>query len=185
MKLSLSKRKIEKKSEKSSIRHRGNIPAIVYSKGKENHYISVNGNEFNALLRQIPQGHLPTTVIELAGEGLSFRAIVKDIQYDPTTYNVLHLDFLELQEATPVNVNVPIRCIGADDCTGIKLGGFLRQVIRHLKINCLPKDMPKELVVDIKDLGIKQTKRVKDLVIPNAVTPLSAMNEVVVVIAKR
>lgn len=185
MKLSLSKRKAEKKSEKGLIRHRGNIPAVIYSKGKENHYISVNGNDFNALLRQIPQGHLPTTVIELEGEGLSLKAIVKDIQYEATTYNILHLDFLELQSERPINVNVPIRCVGVADCPGIKLGGFLRQVMRHLKVNCLPKDMPKELLIDIKDLGIKQTKRIKDLVVPGAVTPLASMNEVIVVIAKR
>jgi len=185
MKLSLSKRKAEKKSEKNLIRHHGNIPAVIYSKGKENHCISVNGNEFKALLRQVPQGHLPTTVVELEGEGMSLKAIVKDIQYESTTYNVLHLDFLELQGETPVNVNVPIRCIGTSDCPGIKLGGFLRQVMRHLRVNCLPKDMPKELVLDIKDLGMKQTKRVKDMVIPNTLTPLASMNEVIVVIAKR
>ena len=185
MKLSLSKRKADKKSEKSLIRHRGNIPAVVYSKGKENHFISVDGNEFNAILRQIPKGHLPTTVIELEGEGLSFKAIVKDIQYESTTYNVLHLDFLELQKETPVNVNVPIRCIGVEECPGIKLGGFLRQVMRHVRVNCLPKDMPKEVVVDVKDLGIKQTRRIKDVVVPQEVAPLAAREDVVVVIAKR
>ena len=90
-----------------------------------------------------------------------------------------------MQGETPVNVNVPIRCIGAADCPGIKLGGFLRQVMRHLKVNCLPKDMPKELILDIKDLGMKQTKRIKDMVVPNTLTPLASMNEVIVVIAKR
>lgn len=185
MKLSLSKRKAETKSEKNLIRHRGNILAVVYSKGKENHLVSINGIEFDSLLRQIQQGQLPTTVIELEGDGLSFKTVIKDIQYDPTTYKVLHLDFLELNTETSVNVNVPIRCIGMMESPGIKLGGFLRQVIRHLRVNCLPKNMPKEFVLDVRDLGMKQTKRIKDVKMPAGVVPLAPLNEVVVVIAKR
>ncbi|MBM3192569.1 MAG: 50S ribosomal protein L25 [Chlamydiae bacterium] len=92
---------------------------------------------------------------------------------------------MELQKETPVNVNVPIRCIGVEECPGIKLGGFLRQVMRHVRVNCLPKDMPKEVVVDVKDLGIKQTRRIKDVVVPQEVAPLAAREDVVVVIAKR
>lgn len=185
MKLSLSKRKAETKSENNLIRHRGNIPAVIYSKGKTNHLVSINGIEFDALLRGIQPGQLPTTEIELEGEGLSFKVIVKDIQYETTTYRVLHLDFLELDKETPVNVNVPIRCIGMAESPGIKLGGFLRQVIRHLRVQCLPKNIPKEFVLDVRSLGIKQTKRIKDMKMPAGVEPLASLNEVVVVIAKR
>lgn len=185
MKLTLSQRKGETKSEKSLIRQRGNIPAIVYSKGKDNRLVTINGIEFDGVLRTIQKGQLPTTVFHLQGEGLSVKAIVKDIQYEPTSYKVLHLDFLELHEEQPVNVNVPIRFSGVADCAGIKLGGFLRQVIRYLKVNCIPSKMPKEFVIDIKDLGIKQTKRIKDIKMPEGVSPLAPLNEVVVVIAKR
>lgn len=185
MKLSLSKRKAETKSEINLIRHQGNIPAVIYSKDKTNQLVSVNGIEFDALLRNIQQGQLPTTVIQLEGEGIAIKAIVKDIQYEPTTYRILHLDFLELVGEKPINVNVPIRCIGMADSPGIKLGGFLRQVIRYLRVQCLPKNMPKEFVLDVKDLGMKQTKRIKDMVLPLGVQPLAPLNEVVVVIAKR
>ena len=185
MKLSLSKRKGETKSEMNLIRHRGNIPAVVYSKGKENHLVTINGIEFDSLLRTIQKGSLPTTIIELEGDGLSFKGIIKEIQYEPTTYKVIHLDILELQHEVPITLNVPIRCTGVADCQGIKLGGFLRQVVRHLKVKCMPKDMPKEFFVDIRDLGIKQTKRVKDIALPAGIAPQVSQNEVVVVIAKR
>jgi len=185
MKLSLSKRKAETKKEINLIRHQGNIPAVIYSKGKENQLIAVNGVEFEAILRNVQQGHLPTTVIELSGEGISLKALIKDIQYEPTTYKVIHLDFLEIQGEQSITVNVPIRCVGMMESPGIKLGGFLRQVIRHLRVKCLPKQMPKEFVVDVKELGIKQTKRIKDLLMPTGVEPLAPLNEVIVVIAKR
>lgn len=185
MKLTLSQRKGETKSEKNLIRHRGNIPAVVYSKGRENRLVTINGIEFDGVLRSIQKGQLPTTVFHLHGEGVAVKAIVKDIQYEPTTYKVMHLDFLEIHEEQSINVNIPIRFSGVADCTGIKLGGFLRQVIRYLKVNCLPSKMPKEFVIDIKDLGMKQTKRIKDIKMPEGVEPLAPLNEVVVVIAKR
>ena len=68
---------------------------------------------------------------------------------------------------------------------GIKLGGFLRQVIRHVKVECLPKNIPSEFIIDVKDLGIRQSKRLKDLAMPNGVKPLASPEEVIVVIAKR
>lgn len=185
MKLSLSKRKGATKSEINLIRHQGNIPAVIYSKGSTNQLISIHGGGFEALLRGIQLGHLPTTVVELEGEGISLKAIIKDIQYEPTSYKVLHLDFLEIGAERPISVNVPIRCIGMMESPGIKLGGFLRQVIRYVRVTCLPKNMPKEFVVDVKDLGIKQTKRIKDIIMPAGVEPLAPLNEVVVVIAKR
>lgn len=185
MKLSLSNRKAEKKSEISLIRQRGNIPAVVYAKGKANHLITVSGVEFGGILRQIQSGQLPTTVIQLEGEGLSFKAVIKEIQYEPTTYRVLHLDFVELHKENHIVVNVPVRFIGLDLSPGIKLGGFLRPIMRHLKVRCLPSNMPKEFVVTVADLGIKQSRRVKEVVMPEGVEPLAPLHEVVVVIAKR
>jgi large subunit ribosomal protein L25 len=58
-------------------------------------------------------------------------------------------------------------------------------VIRHVQVKCLPKNIPTEFMVDVKDLGIRQSKRLKDLAMPSGVKPLASPEEVVVVIAKR
>jgi len=94
-------------------------------------------------------------------------------------------DYLRWMGDVAVCVKVPINCIGVADCAGIKLGGFLRQVIRHVKVECLPKKIPEEFQVDIKDLGIRQSKRLSDISMPEGVKPLANLEEVVVVIAKR
>jgi len=65
------------------------------------------------------------------------------------------------------------------------LGGFMRQVIRALKVSCLPKDIPQEFVLDVKDLSIAQSKRLSDIELPSSVRPLARMNEIAVVIAKK
>ncbi len=57
-----------------------------------------------------------------------------------------------------LRVNVPIQLVGTADCAGVKLGGFLRQVIRSLKVSCLPKHIPQEFTFDVRDLNIAQSK---------------------------
>lgn len=182
MKIKVTKRAGVKKSELSQIRHKGDIPAVLY--GKESHLISLDGAEFQAAMRTMKEGHLPTTVFELNGDGVSCRAIVKDIQYHPVTYKILHLDLLEV-DSKPVKVNVPVDCLGEADCVGIKLGGSKRQVIRHVKALCDPKNIPASFELDIRHMAIKQSKRVGDIVAPEGVTILAGLKDVVVTIAKR
>jgi large subunit ribosomal protein L25 len=185
MQLTVSDRLGDKKSGIKKVRREGNIPAVLYSAGQTPEKIIVNGQEFSTILRTIKPGHLPTTVFTLTKGKKTRKAILKDIQYQITSYTVSHLDFEELHEQTPVNVKVPISCIGAADCVGVKLGGFLRQVMRYIKVQCLPKQIPTEFLVEVQDLGIRQSKRLSDIQMPAGVKPLAALNEVVVVVAKR
>lgn len=185
MKLTVTNRPAARKSEAKEIRRKGNIPAVLYSAGNSCENLEINGDQFKAVIRGIKSGRLSTTRFTLSDGKKDRAAIVKDIQYHPTTYQILHLDFEELIDNTPVNVKVPIHCTGIVECMGIKLGGFLRQVIRTVKVECLPQDIPTEFLVDIRDLGIRQSKRLRDLKFPSGVRPLAPVEEVVVVIAKR
>jgi large subunit ribosomal protein L25 len=184
MKLTATKRVSGRKGELKEIRRQGKIPAILYCQGKPNEQLTLETTEFAAVLRQMKQGHLPTTTFVLTLAGKEIKAIIKDIQYQLTTYRVSHIDFEELVPDVPVSVKVPIQCVGLDACVGLKLGGFLRQVIRHVQVECLPKSIPSEFVVDVRDLGLRQSKRLMDIPMPEGVKPLAKLDEVVVVIAK-
>lgn len=180
------KREAASKSAAKNLRRLGLIPAVIYKRGKEAEAISVPNEVFVALLRNVLPGRLPTTVFTLIDEkGVKRSVIIKDIQYKITNYQVIHLDFEELLDNVPVNVKVPIECVGVADCVGIKLGGVLRQVIRHLRVSCLPKDIPAFFEVDVKELGLRAVKRLKDLTIPQTVRPLARLDEVAVAIVKR
>ena len=185
MKLTAKKRAGEVKSETKQMRREGNIPAVFYSPGQTGQLIEVNGVDFDAALRQIKPGHLSTTLFDLDVDGKTEKALVKDIQYDVTSYRVIHLDFVKLDEKVPVKVNVPIEFTGVGDCVGIKLGGALRQIIRKVKVKCLPQDIPANFQLDVRNLKMKQAKRLSDITMPAGVTPVSATDEVVVIIAKR
>lgn len=186
MKLKIEKRSAERKSDSKSLRNTGKIPAVIYNRGKASEPIAVDAAEFDTIMRNLKKGRLPTTKITLVDEsGKEKTVLVKEIQYHVTTYRVVHLDFEELIDDVKVKVKVPIECIGEVDCVGIKLGGVLRRVIRHLRVQCLPKDLPEYFQMDVKTLGLKEVRRLADMKIPEGVRPLMDLNEVAVVIAKR
>lgn len=185
MKLAVKERVSETKKDVKVIRREGNIPAVIYAPGQEAKKLVINGPEFKAALREIKQGGLSTTVFSLdLGQG-HIKAIVKDIQYNLTTYEVIHIDFEQLHDAVSVCVKVPVVCTGVVDCVGIKLGGFLRTVSRYVTVECFPQHIPSEFKVDIRDLNMRQSKRLKDLVMPQGVKPLMSPQQVLVVIGKR
>jgi large subunit ribosomal protein L25 len=186
MKLDWIKRNADKKSEVKRLRREGYIPAAVYAKGQETETVAVKSTDFNTLVRQLTPGRLPTTIFTLVdGNGKERRAIIKDIQYNVVTYDVIHLDFDELVPGQKINVKVPIECTGVVDCVGIKLGGVLRQVIRGIRVRCLPQDIPAFFEMNVKDLALFQSKRLADLEIPNTIRPLDNLKEVAVAIVKR
>ncbi len=185
MKLTVTKRAAMKKSDTKAMRREGNIPAVLYSPGKESESLLINGTEFGTFLRNLKTGGLPTTVFTLMMGNKEKKAVVKDIQYELTSYRVSHLDFEELVDNVPVRVKVPVTVTGVVDCIGVKLGGFLRQVVRYVEVECLPKKIPTEFLVDVKDLGIAQTRRLKDVALPEGIRLLAGIEEVLVVVAKR
>jgi large subunit ribosomal protein L25 len=185
MKLTMTSRDVKKKGAINEIRRRGDIPAVIYSTGNPCEPIVIKGSEFEAHLRTLKQGQLPTSIFTLKDGKKERRALIKDIQRTITDYRVSHIDFEELDEAVPVSLRIPINFTGVAECIGVKLGGFLRQVIRFVKVECLPGKIPSEFLIDVRDLGIRQTKRLSDIAMPKGVKPLAPLEEVVVVVAKK
>jgi large subunit ribosomal protein L25 len=185
MELTVSSRQSRKKSETKKIRREGNIPAVIYSKGEKGKEIVVDGNAFLKALNQIEKGTLSSKVFTLKADGKSVKAIIKDIQYAVTSYDIIHLDFEELHEDVPVTLNIPVKFLNVVECAGIKLGGVLRQVVRQVKVRCLPKDIPERFNLDVRDLALGQSIKLNKLQIPSGVRPIIDLNEVAVVIAKK
>lgn len=181
----MTKRLSSKKSENNRIRREGNIPANLYSPGMANEMISVDGVGFSEAIRKMVSGRLATTKFTLVDESQEISVIVKEIQYHPTTYQVLHLDLERMTPNSPITVNVPIEFAGVADCSGIKLGGFLRTVLRSVKVSCVPENMPEVFTLDVKDLSIGQSLRLSSIQMPEGIKPLTSLKEVAVVIAKR
>jgi large subunit ribosomal protein L25 len=185
MKLNVSSRTGDKSSDVKSLRRQGDIPAVLYSSGQSGEKITVKGEEFKAILRYLKSGHLATTKFVLNIGKSEKTAIIKGIQYNPTSYSVDHLDFQVLDDKVPVTVKVPVTLTGVAECVGEKLGGFLRPITRFIPVECLPSDMPKEFAIDVRNLGVFESKRLKDIELPKGVKLLISPEEVLVVVSKR
>jgi large subunit ribosomal protein L25 len=185
--IQITKRSTHSKGETKRLRREGKVPCVIYAQGKTPEHMSLSANDFAEVLRTMEAGFLPTTIFTLANEqGKKVRAIVKDIQYNVTNYEVIHLDFQELVANQPVVVKVPVECINQIDCAGVKAGGFLRFVMRHVKVQCnTPNVIPSFFQIDVKELGLNQFKRVSDLAIPKGVQPLGREDDIVVTVVKR
>jgi large subunit ribosomal protein L25 len=182
--IEIFQRSAKNEGETKRLRRDGKVPVVIYSLGKVGQSCFIKKDDIDAVLRNLETGYLPTTVFMLKDGTKKHKAIVKDIQYKVTNYEVNHIDFLQLVDDHKVDIKVPVECTGMQECVGVKAGGFLRQVMRHLPVRCLPKDIPSHFTIDIRDLEIHQAKRVKDLSLPPRVSPLVQPNDVVATVIK-
>jgi large subunit ribosomal protein L25 len=143
-----------KKSSKL-LRKTGNVPCVIYG-GKENIHFHAHENLFTKLI-YTPDIHL----VKLNIEGKEFDAVLKDIQFNPVSDKIEHIDFVQVFDNVPVIINIPIKVSGDSD--GIKAGGKLRIRRRSLKSKGFAKDLPEFLPVDITNVQINQSIKVSDL----------------------
>ncbi|MGA8263493.1 MAG: 50S ribosomal protein L25 [Ignavibacteriaceae bacterium] len=154
-------RKINTKSDKNKLRKDGIVPGVYYSKHDQPVSISIAENLINPLVFTA-ETHLISLQLD---EGQEHDCIIKDVQFDPVTDKVVHFDLLGLTSGETFQLEVPIQFIGSP--VGIKEGGVLHQFLHKLEVECLPKDIPQHLEINIQDLSIGDSIHVKDLKFEN------------------
>lgn len=183
MKLKAIKRSMGK-SDLGRIRRKGDIPGVVYHGGKENISISIDGPMFQSHLRSIQKGCLSTTRFEVDLEGETFQAIVKDISYHRTTYDIEHIDLMKITPDQMVTIHVPILCKGLDACAGIKQGGQLKTEKRSVKISLKAKEIPEAFTIDVSPINLGESIRVKDLELTGSMKAKIDGNQILVTVSK-
>lgn len=136
-------------------RKAGHIPCVMYAKDEVIHFMTTP-TEVKDLI-YTPEFKLAEVVID----GKPFKCIVKDKQFHPITDAIVHLDFLILTEERPVKVEVPVRFKGTSP--GVKSGGKLVQKVRLVKIKALPEKLVDTVYVDISQLEMGQSIRIRDI----------------------
>jgi large subunit ribosomal protein L25 len=184
MKLVVTRRTVNKSITKQ-LRRAGQIPAIIYSRGNKGTEVAVDGVEFKKILNTTPTGTLSSKVLQLVDEQGTREVVVKEIQYNITTYTVIHIDFEETHQDQPITLNIPLVFTHMSDCVGFKLGGLVRPTLRYIPVTCLPKDIPQQFTINVQDMQIGQSKRVEALQVPPGVKLEIDPKEVAVVIARK
>jgi len=141
------------------LRRTGQIPAVVYSEGKPGEPVQVNAHDFAQLLRHHRGEHMLVTL--KVGES-ERQVLLKDVQHHPVDGRVIHVDFYEVSMTRKVRVEVPVRLVGTP--VGVsQQGGILDHLIRAVIVECLPSDIPEELVVDVSNLRVGHHLTVGDI----------------------
>jgi large subunit ribosomal protein L25 len=158
------KREGRGKNEANRLRAGGQIPAVVYGskkEGKAPEGVAVSVDP-KAVLRILHSDSGANTLINLRVDGTEARVMVKEYQLDPVTHQLLHADFYALAMDKEITVTVPIVLKG--ESRGVKQqGGIVDFVTREIEVQCLPTNIPEHIDVDISELMLNQSVRLKDL----------------------
>ena len=159
------------------VRQDGFIPGVIYGPEIEPVSVAVNEKEFRASMK----GAEGTSLIDLNVDGERRKVVLREIQRDPVTSRVIHVDFHAISMNKPINVAVPIHYIGTP--VGVKTdGGIMQVTMRELEVSCLPASIPEHLDIDVSELHIGESIHVSDTTIPDAKI-LSETRRTMVVIA--
>jgi len=162
--------KVEIRNEKGKgagrrLRRQGAIPGILYGAGKDAVPVTVNRKALDDAFHEA--GNMNVIFdLEIPGQG-KVPAMVKDYQAHVLSREFLHVDFLQVDLAKKVKVEVPIHLVGK--APGVKEGGILEQITRKLEIICLPTAIPESLDVDVSTLNIGDNLHVHDIKLPEGV----------------
>lgn len=177
--LSATRRTGTGKGNARSLRRDGQVPAVIYGSARESQPLAVAARDLEKLLSRISADN---TVVELAVEGATSRALIKEIQRHPFKRVILHVDFQELVAGKKMTVRVPIRLLGTP--AGVRLGGgIIDHTLRELTISVDPTLMPNQIEIDITDLELGDSIHVSGVKVPDGVTVLDEPGAAVVVIA--
>jgi large subunit ribosomal protein L25 len=144
-------------------RRSGNIPCVLYGHGEASMPISIGTRDFEIATRG-KLGSNPIVSLKLDGNGSEYSALVREIQRDPVSHEILHVDFLHISLTESIEVNVSVRLVGSP--TGVKdHGGILEAILREIKVRCLPTRIPGHIDVDVAALGIGDSVHVRDIVV--------------------
>ena len=142
-------------------RANGRIPCVAYGRGGTEHF-TVAPADVRKLV------FTPSfNIVELNVNGSDMRAILKDVQYHPTTDAIEHIDFLRLEDDYAVKAEIPLRTKGVSP--GVKAGGRLVQSVRTIKVKVKPEQLVDELFVDISGLQLGDAVRVRDIDVPEGI----------------
>ena len=145
----------------------GEVPAIVYGGKKNPTKIALTHKD---VVKSLENEAFFSSIISLDIEGASEDVIIKDIQRHPAKKIVLHMDFFRVSKTTVLQTKVPLHFINEDTCPGVKLGGgIVAHTMTDIEIQCLPKNLPEFIEVDMAEVDLGDIVHISDIVLPEGV----------------
>ena len=150
-------RKTINKRSRNILRNEGRVPGVLYGSRLEPIPIEVTRAVIHPLVFTA-KTHLLSLKLDGHEE---YDCIIKDVQFDPVSDEIIHFDLIGLTRDEKIQLEVPIRLLGS--AVGVKEGGLLQESMHKLNVECLPKNIPQSLEIDVTELNIGDTIHVADL----------------------
>jgi large subunit ribosomal protein L25 len=147
------------------LRATGMAPAIAYGPSSEPRLLALDPKQFNMQRRAFGSSYIYDVDVDGA---TGFKALIKDVQIDPLTRHILHVDLYEVDMTKDIYVEVPIEVEGKP--AGVIEGGLLSQVLRSVEVKCLPGVVPSKLVVDVSHLNVGDVLHTDAIELPEGVS---------------
>jgi len=157
------------------LRHQEKMPAIVYGNGEPVN-LTIDLREVRP---HVANEVFYSSVVSLKIDGKAEDVIVRDMQHHPYKIDVMHIDFQRVDAKKKMHIHVPLHFIGEDVAPGVKAGGLVSHVANEVEIECLPKDIPEFIEVDISALDLGDSIHLTEMTMPKgvALTALSHGDE--------
>jgi len=176
--LEVTRRESSGKGVARKLRQQGRIPAVVYGGHRESVAIDVDRKAVSELIQKSQHGVRSIFLLKMAGTDQQRHAMIKDIQMDPISRKMTHIDFVRVVMDELIKVTIPIHVTGT--AIGVKQGGLLDFQVRELHVECLPTAIPDAIDVDISALDVHDYVRIGDIKLPEGVKVLDDPDRVVV-----
>ena len=156
------------------LRREGRVPGVLYGLGEDAQSFSVDARE----LRLALAAH--GAVLDVAVDGKTASAVLKDTQEHPVRGEILHVDLLRVDLNKPIESSVPLHLVGVEDAPGVKEGGILEHVTREITVEALPNDIPEAIEHDVSHMEMLGTELLSAVTAPPGVTFKDDLEETVV-----
>jgi len=173
------KREVFGNNASRRLRKQGLIPAVLYGEGMATVPLVLAKKDVILILKS-DSGE--NTIFKVAFDSKAQDVMFKDVQIDSSTDELIHADLIQISMDKAIRVNVPVFLQG--DPVGVKTeGGFVDFMTREIEVECLPKDIPENIKVDISPLHLQQSLKISDITAPEGVRLISDPSSVVVLIS--
>ncbi len=160
------------------VRRDGNVPAVLYGQGLDTIALALAKKDVIHILKSETGEN---TLFKVGFDAEVRDAMIKSFQVDPVSDELLHVDLIQISMDKAIRVSIPVEHLG--EPIGVKTeGGFVDFITRELEVECLPKDIPEKIQIQIGDLHLHQSIKVADVVPPAGVRILSDRNAVLVLV---
>lgn len=179
--IEVEKREARGKNANRRLRAEGLVPAVVYGGGKEPVPIQMKRRQLLDLMRAGGSEHA-VFLLKMTGSDAKRHTMIRDLQVDPVSREIVHIDFLRIRMTEAVRVDIPVEVEGM--AWGVKNeGGMLDFITREVEVECLPGKIPAHLTVDVSELHVGQHVEAGELELPEGVKLLTEPERVILSVA--